>query len=257
MSANDDQSTPSLAKPHRNDGIPKRSQSQDERLAKTAWITRLLRRPDVGAAGGLIATLIIFALLPGAGALYSPLGIESFVTLSAELGIIATAAALLIIGGEFDLSVGSMIGFAGVVIGLTVKHLGLPLWGGISCAFATAVLVGYINGLIVVRTKLPSFIVTLAMLFILRGLSIGITRLVTGRTQIPFILEDVPDPGTALLFNGHLFTEFFFWLGQKGWLETRSDGVPFVSGIPMSVVWWVGFSLIASPKDSRKVTAKP
>ena len=58
-------------------------------------------------------------------------------------------------------------------------------------------LVGYLNGLIVVKTRLPSFIVTLASLFILRGLSIGITRAVTGRTQIPYILDGVPDPGTA------------------------------------------------------------
>ena len=142
----------------------------------TGWLTQLLRRPEAGAAGGLLATIIIFALLPGAANLYSLQGSMTFLTLSAELGIIATAAALLIIAGEFDLSVGSMIGFAGVVIGLTVRELGLPLWGGIASAFAVAILVGYLNGLIVVKTRLPSFIVTLASLFILRGLSIGITR---------------------------------------------------------------------------------
>ena len=74
---------------------------------------------------------LIFALLPGAAALYSLQGSMTFLTLSAELGIIATAAALLIIAGEFDLSVGSMIGFAGVVIGRPVRDLGWPLWGGI------------------------------------------------------------------------------------------------------------------------------
>jgi simple sugar transport system permease protein len=80
----------------------------------------------------------------------------TFLTLSAELGIIATAAALLIIAGEFDLSVGSLIGFAGVTIGLTVTHLGFPLWGGILAAFVAAAIVGYLNGLIVVGTRLPS-----------------------------------------------------------------------------------------------------
>ena len=59
-------------------------------------------------------------------------------TLSAELGIVATAAALLIIAGGIDLSVGSMIGFAGVVIGLAVREFGFPLWGGIAAAFAMA-----------------------------------------------------------------------------------------------------------------------
>jgi simple sugar transport system permease protein len=224
----------------------KRRGVQDERLAETGWLTRLLRRPEAGAASGLVATILIFALLPGASALYSLQGSMTFLTLSAELGIIATAAALLIIGGEFDLSVGSMIGFAGVVIGLTVKYLAFPLWGGILSAFAVALVVGYFNGLIVVRTRLPSFIVTLASLFILRGLSIAVTRAVTGRTQIPYILDDLPDPGTAALFNGDVLTGFFHWMGSMGWIATRSDGTPLVPGVPMSIVWWIAVTAVAS-----------
>jgi simple sugar transport system permease protein len=224
---------------------PKRSAGADERLAAAGWFTKLVRRPEAGAAGGLIATIVIFALLPGASNLYSLQGSMTFLTLSAELGIIATAAALLIIAGEFDLSVGSMIGFAGVVIGLTVRELGFPLWGGIASAFAVAIVFGYMNGLIVVKTRLPSFIVTLASLFILRGLSIGITRAVTGRTQIPYILEDVPDPWVAGLFNGHLFTGFFQWMADQGWIAARSDGVPFVAGIPASIVWWIAITVVA------------
>ena len=224
----------------------KRHGGQDERLAETGWLTRLLRRPEAGAASGLIATIVIFALLPGASALYSLEGSMTFLTLSAELGIIATTAALLIIGGEFDLSVGSMIGFAGVVIGLCVTWLHFPLWGAILAAFAMALLVGYFNGLVVVRTRLPSFIVTLASLFILRGLSIAVTRLVTGRTQIPYILGDNPDSPAAALFNGHVLTGFFHWMGQMGWIATRSDGIPFVPGIPVSLVWWIGVTAVAS-----------
>ena len=224
----------------------KRHGGPDERLARSTWLARLLRRPEAGAAGGLIATIIIFALLPGASALYSLQGAMTFLTLSAELGIIAAAAALLIIAGEFDLSVGSMIGFAGVVIGLTVRYLGFPLWGGILSAFAVAVVVGYFNGLIVVKTRLPSFIVTLASLFILRGLSIGITRAVTGRTQIPYILDDVPDPWTAAIFNGHVLTGLFQWMADQGWIGARSDGAPFVTGIPMSIVWCIGVTVVAS-----------
>jgi simple sugar transport system permease protein len=223
----------------------RRAGAGDERLAAAGTFTRLMRRPEAGAAGGLLATIVIFALLPGASNLYSLQGAMTFLTLSAELGIIATAAALLIIAVEFDLSVGSMIGFAGVVIGLAVRELGLPLWGGIGCAFGAAILVGYLNGLIVVKTKLPSFIVTLASLFILRGLSIAITRAVTGRTQIPYILDDIPDPATAALFSGHLFTGFFHWMGEQGWIGTRSDGIPFVTGVPASIAWWLGLTAIA------------
>ena len=247
MTAVEEQVTPAdITSAENRFGIkPKRSGAADERLATASTLTKLVRRPEAGAAGGLLATIIVFALLPGAANLYSLQGSMTFLTLSAELGIIATAAALLIIAGEFDLSVGSMIGFAGVVIGLTVRHLGLPLWGGIGCAFLTAILVGYINGLIVVKTRLPSFIVTLATLFILRGLSIGITRAVTGRTQIPYILEDLPDPLTAGLFNGHILTGLFSWMGAQGWIATRSDGVPFVPGIPASIVWWIVITVVA------------
>jgi simple sugar transport system permease protein len=225
--------------------VAKRRGAHDERIASAGWLTRLLRRPESGAAGGLIAALVIFAFLPGAAALYSLQGSMTFLTLSAELGIIATAAALLIIAGEFDLSVGSMVGFAGVVIGLTVRELGFPLWGGVLSAFAVAIVVGWFNGLIVVKTRLPSFIVTLASLFILRGLSIGITRSVTGRTSIPYILQDVPDPFTATIFNGHILGGFFRWMGEQGWIEVRSDGAPFVPGIPMSIVWCIGVAIVA------------
>ncbi len=226
--------------------LTKRRGGPDERIVRAGWVTRVLRRPEAGAAGGLIASFIIFALLPGAGALFSLEGAMTFLTLSAELGIIATAAALLIIAGEFDLSIGSMIGFAGVVIGLAVRELHFPLWGGVLSAFAVAVVVGWFNGLVVVTTRLPSFIVTLASLFILRGLSIGVTRAVTGRTQIPYILDDLPDPGTAAIFNGHILGGLFRWMGQMGWIATRSDGVPFVPGIPMSIVWCVGIAVVAS-----------
>ncbi len=224
---------------------PKIRGSTDERLARTGWLVRLLRRPESGVVCGLIATIAIFAVLPGHSALYSLQGSLTFLTLAAELGIIAAAVALLIIAGEFDLSIGSMIGFAGVVIGITIKYLGFPLWAGISSAFAVALLVGYFNGLVVVKTKLPSFIVTLASLFILRGLSIGITRAVTGRTQIPYILDDAPDPWVASIFNGHVLTRFFHWMGQQGWIGVKSDGSPFVPGIPMSIVWWLIITAIA------------
>jgi len=121
MAAVERQVTSDVAAPESRFGVrPKSAAGADERLAATGWFTKLLRRPEAGAAGGLLATIIIFALLPGASNLYSLQGSMTFLTLSAELGIIATAAALLIIAGEFDLSVGSMIGFAGVVIGLTV-----------------------------------------------------------------------------------------------------------------------------------------
>jgi simple sugar transport system permease protein len=217
----------------------------DERVARAGAFTRLMRRPEAGVFMGLIATFIIFAVLPGSASLYSLQGAMTFLTLAAELGILAAAVALLIIAGEFDLSIGSMVGFAGIVIGLLVTRLGWPLWTSVGSAFAVAVLVGYLNGYITVRTRLPSFIVTLASLFILRGLSIGITRAVTGRTQIPYILDNPADQPTAAIFNGHVLTGLFRWMGTQGWIATKNDGSPFVAGIPMSIVWWVVITCLA------------
>jgi simple sugar transport system permease protein len=229
-----------------NPEVRRKSLAQtDERLARTGIAKRLLRRPEAGVGVGLVATLVIFALLPGASALYSLQGAMTFLTLSAELGILAAAVALLIIAGEFDLSIGSMVGFAGIVIGLLVTQLGWPLWAAIGAAFAVAALVGYLNGLVTVRTRLPSFIVTLATLFILRGLSIGITRAVTGRTQIPYILDAPADPETASLFAGHVLGSLFQWMGDLGWIGVKADGTPFIPGIPMSIVWWLIVTVVA------------
>ena len=116
-------------------------------------------------------------------------GIGNVLQLSSELGILATPVALLMIGGESDLSIGSTIGFAGVVIGMGVTVFGLPLWAAILIAFGFAIVIGNINGILLIKTGLPSFIVTLAAMFILRGLTLALTRGITGRTQIDAIMR--------------------------------------------------------------------
>jgi len=156
---------------------------QDERLVESGLMKRLLTRPELGAAGGALIVWIFFALAAPVGFL-SLRGTASYLEVSAQLGILAVAVSLLMIGGEFDLSVGSMIGFSGVVIAIlsTVYHL--PMYLSALVALILALGVGFLNGYLVIRTRLPSFIITLGTLFIVRGVTIGITRLITGRTQI-------------------------------------------------------------------------
>src|SRR5260370_2038058 len=89
--------------------------------------------------------------------------------------IIAVGAALLMIGGEFDLSLGSMIGFSGMMIALPTITFHVPITLSVLLAFAVALTIGFLNGLIVVRTHLPSFILTLASLYILRGLILALS----------------------------------------------------------------------------------
>src|SRR5919106_1096956 len=154
----------------------------DERLRQTPWIRRVMARPELGAVAGTVLVFIFFAFVAGGSGMFTALGVINFLEVSAQLGIIAVAACMLMIGGEFDLSIGSMIGAAGVIIAIPAVQWGLPLWLCILLAFAIACLVGYVNGQIVIRSGLPSFIVTLAGLFILRGLTIGFTRMIIGLT---------------------------------------------------------------------------
>src|SRR5690606_28152805 len=149
----------------------------DERVRQTPWIRKVMARPELGAVAGTVLVFVFFGFVARGSGMFSALGVVNFLEVSAQLGIIAVAACMLMIGGEFDLSIGSMIGAAGVIIAIPAVMWGWPLWLCIMLAFAVACLVGYINGTIVIRTGLPSFIVTLAALFILRGLTIGFTRL--------------------------------------------------------------------------------
>lgn len=222
------------------------SESDDVRLqpdprggVSSSAMTRAMRRPELGALTGTILVFMVFGLTAGNSGLFSLLGITNFLQVSAQLGILAAAVALLMIGGEFDLSVGSMIGFASVTIGLGVTEFGLPIWLTVLIAFGFAIVIGTLNGLLVVRTGLPSFIVTLAGLFVLRGLTLAVTRTVTGRTQIPYITEGQDGSFVVQLFGGKFGLPLFQWAASNGWIAARPDGSPVVQGLSMSVAWWV------------------
>ena len=201
--------------------------NQDERLKKVSNLKVLLNRPELGALGGAILVFIFFGIVAGDTGMFSAYGILNFLDVSANLGIIAIAAAMLMIGGEFDLSIGSMIGFAGICIAIPAIYWGWPLWMSIIFAFSMAVLVGYFNGILVVRTGLPSFIVTLAMLFILRGATLALTRLITGRTQVPGLRVLIENDPIAWIFATDSFKWVFTWLGSMNLIALRTDGTPF------------------------------
>ena len=220
--------------------------NQDERLKKVSPLRVLLNRPELGALGGSILVFIFFGIVAGDTGMFSAYGTLNFLDVSANLGIIAIAAAMLMIGGEFDLSIGSMIGFAGICIAIPAIYWGWPLWMSIIFAFSMAVLVGYFNGILVVRTGLPSFIVTLAMLFILRGLTLAITRLITGRTQVPGLRVLIEDDPIAWIFATDTFKGLFNWLGSVNLIALRTDGTPLATGIPPSVLWFVGLTILAT-----------
>ena len=96
----------------------KKTSGQDERLKEVSKLRLLLNRPELGAVGGAILVFIFFGIVAGDTGMFSAYGTLNFLDVSANLGIIAIAAAMLMIGGEFDLSIGSMIGFAGICIAI-------------------------------------------------------------------------------------------------------------------------------------------
>jgi simple sugar transport system permease protein len=147
-------------------------------------LKRLMTRPELAAVAGAVLVFAFFAVVAGDSGFLTAGGTASYLEIAAQLGIVAVPVAMLMIAGEFDLSVGSMVGAAGMIIAISVSEYGLPLLVGVLLAFAVALGVGFLNGYLVIKTGLPSFIVTLGMLFALRGLTIGFARLLTGRTQI-------------------------------------------------------------------------
>ena len=155
-----------------------------ERIARANPFRRLLVRPETGAVAGSIAVWVFFALVAGSSGFVSSRGASSYLSVSAELTIQAVPVALLMIGGEFDLSVGSTVGATGMMIAILTTQYGWNVWAAIVAALIFAVLIGLLNGYLVLRTGLPSFIVTLGTSYILLGATTGLTVVLTGLTVV-------------------------------------------------------------------------
>ena len=216
---------------------------EDERVKEISRFRKMMIRPELGAIAGAILVFMFFLAIARDTGMFSPEGVMTWTTVAAQFVIIAVGACLLMIAGEFDLSVGSMIGFAGIVIAITSVSWGWPVWLSILTAFALAMSIGALNGYLVIKTGLPSFIVTLAFLYILRGLTIFGAIATTRKTIIGGVREVAEGDWLAPLFGGTIFTGLFQWLADIGLLETFSRGTragqPIVDGIPMLIVWAV------------------
>lgn len=222
------------------------SAAADERLKAEPLLARLIKRPELGAIAGLVLVTSFF-LITASPAMFTLSGILNFMAPAAQLGILAIAAALLMIGGEFDLSIGSMVAFAGMIFGALVVNMDLPLVVAVPLTLLLAAMIGAANGVIVLRTGLPSFIVTLAGLFILRGLSlVGLKWLTGGSTQLRGVREAVADDWLGPIFAGDAFGGLFTWLATMGWIETFPNGGPKVAGVPVEILWFLGLAALAT-----------
>lgn len=218
----------------------------DERLKRVSAFTALVRRPELGAVAGLVLVTVFF-LFTADASMFTLAGVTNFMAPAAQLGILAIGAALLMIGGEFDLSIGSMIAFAGLVFGTALVVWGFPLSVSMLFAFGVAVLVGVTNAQITMRTGLPSFIVTLAFMFILRGLTlVGLKWASGGSTQLRGMREAAEGSPLAAVFSGDAFQGLFRALAEAGVIATFPNGDPQVPGIPVEILWFAAIAILAT-----------
>ncbi len=228
----------------KQDGSEPVPEPVDERIRETSRLRKALVRPELGSICGVFLVFVFFFLIARDSGMFSPEGVLNWSIVSAQFAIIAVGACLLMIAGEFDLSVGSMIGFSGIIIALFSVTLGYPMWLAIIIAFAVALCIGWLNGYLVIKTGLPSFIVTLAFLYILRGLTIFLAISTTNKTIIGGIRDAAEGDWLAAVFGGKVLKGLFVWLADQGLIATfvagNRAGEPVVDGIPMLIVWALG-----------------
>jgi len=198
----------------------------DERIARVSLWTRVLRRPEFGALLGAIVIYALFAIVDTTGEFTTLKGTAGWTDFAAPLGIISVFVALLMIAGEFDLSSGVMVGTSGLFAGILITQLGVPVWPAILITLVFAAGIGFINGFVTVKTGLPSFIVTLATFFILKGANLAVTKGITGTVRIADVDQGVGFDSARAIFATTI---------QVGDAQFQ-----------ISVVWWILVTIIGT-----------
>lgn len=210
------------------------------RSAGRRLLDRLLARPSVGALFGVLGVGVFFALqAPG---LLSSGGLATVLDIAAPLGIGGVAVALLLVAGQFDLSIGVVAVTSALLTALLVTETGLGLWPALLLSLAGALLVGAVNGVLVVTTGLPSFLVTLATFLVLQGGSLAVASAVAGSSRVSGLAgAEGWDSALAVfgattqLGDGRFRISLLWWLAATAvttWLlwRTRFGNAVFGSG---------------------------
>ncbi len=177
---------------------------------------RLISKPEFGPLVLLVMMIIAFSVINPAFASITNIG--NALTFTVELGLIALSMTLLMTAGEFDLSVGSVFGFAPVVMWAFFNAGILPLPLAFIVALILAMLIGLFAGLFVTRLGIPSFLVTLGMLLVVRGSALWLTNGFPQRT----------------------------WDADNQWLASVLVGDFYVGGLRvyMSLIWFVLLAIL-------------
>ena len=183
----------------------------------TVAIRRLMERPEIGALVAALGVMAFFSIYTKN--FMSIAGIGVWLESASTFGIMAVAVALLMIGGEFDLSAGVMTGFTALVVGVCTTQWGLNIWVAALISLVLALAIGLVNGIMVTKTGLPSFIVTLSTMFILAGVDLAATKLITGQVaiqgigKVPFYSSIQPVFGANIeIGDGRFYISVLWWV---------------------------------------------
>ncbi|WP_409484151.1 ABC transporter permease [Arsenicicoccus dermatophilus] len=229
----------------------------DDRTTRPSLATRLLVRPEIGSLIGGLALLVLFlAIAPG---FRNVSNVGTILYSASIIGMMAVPVALLMIGGEFDLSAGVLVTTAGLAAALLGWYLNLHVWVAVLVALLVTLAIGLVNGLLLTRTRLPSFLTTLATFFVLQGVNLGMTREISGNVasrsiadmegwdsaKAVFAAETTVHLGGAAI---NLKVTLLYWLlltAVGAWLLLRTrqgnwilavggdDGAARASGVPV------------------------
>jgi simple sugar transport system permease protein len=192
--------------------------------AQKSLVARVLARPEVGA---LAAAIVIFAFFYAVAPPFRTLpAIATVLYASSTIGIVAVGVALLMIGGEFDLSAGVAVTTSALAAAMVSYQFSLNMWVGVLFSLLVALTIGFVNGYLVMKTGIPSFLITLSTFFILQGLNLGVTKLVTGTVATP----------NASRLDGFAAAKAIF----------ASDVNLGFMTLKVTVLWWFFFVAVAS-----------
>lgn len=180
-------------------------------------------RPELSSLLAAVALLVTFMII--APPMRSAAAFSTVLYDASSIGIMAIAVCLLMIGGEFDLSAGVAVVTSALVTSMVSYQLNLHLFVGAAVAVAVSLGIGFFNGLMFVKTRIHSFLVTLSMFFMLQGANLGITKLVTGEVATKNISEIGGFEALRIIFASSF---------QVGGFEIR-----------ITVVWWILLTFIA------------
>ncbi|RFB80740.1 ABC transporter permease [Methylovirgula sp. 4M-Z18] len=185
---------------------------------------RILKRPEAGALCGAILVFIFFWVMAPPFRQFAAL--TTVLYQSASIGIPAVAIAILMIGGEFDLSAGVAVTTSSLAASIFATEVAGNLWVGVVFALLFSLGIGALNGWLLIRTKLHSFLVTLGSFLMLQGLNIAVTKLITGNVATQDI-SGMPGFSTLQAIFSSNFT-----IGQ--------------AQISIAIVYWAVFVALAT-----------